>query len=154
MLSKHWLSLLVLILLTLIIASAGALFQPDIWFELLNKPLLMPANNIFAPVWAVLYILMTWAGWNFWCHTNGKMRKQGMFWYGIQLITNGLWTYLFFGLHLTTFTLIDTFILLFALFKTLQHFYRGSHLAAYLLVPYFLWVIFATYLTTMIWWLN
>ena len=82
----------------------------EIWYAALQKPPLNPPDWIFAPVWIVLYILMAIAGWRFWeIETSDRNRLRFLF--VLQLILNGVWSFLFFGLHNPFMSLIDIMLL-------------------------------------------
>jgi tryptophan-rich sensory protein len=125
------------------------------WYAGLVKPALNPPSWLFGPVWTVLYALMGIAAFLVW--KQGWPRKEvkialGIF--GVQLVVNGIWSILFFGLHSPLLALVDILLLLVLILVTLVLFYRVSKPSAYLLVPYLCWVSFATYLNYMIYVLN
>ncbi|MEN9557864.1 MAG: hypothetical protein RL141_233 [Candidatus Parcubacteria bacterium] len=136
----------------------GSLFTfrviPD-WYGTLQKPVLNPPSWIFGPVWTTLYALMGISA--FLIYQKGWKRKDVKFAlvvFGAQLFLNAMWSILFFGLHNPLAALIEIFILWLAILCTIIHFYKVSRLAAYLLIPYILWVSFAVYLNGSIVWLN
>jgi tryptophan-rich sensory protein len=136
----------------------GSLFTlraiPD-WYSTLQKPLLNPPSWIFGPVWTTLYALMGLSA--FLVYQKGWKRKEVKFALGVfgaQLFLNALWSILFFGLHNPLAALIEIFLLWLAIVWTILSFYKVSRLAAYLLIPYILWVSFAIYLNGSIVWLN
>lgn len=125
------------------------------WYALLNKPPFSPPNWIFGPVWTTLYFLMGIALWLVW--TNKKKspyRKRGLILFGIQLFLNFIWSIIFFGLHQPFLALIDIALLWGAIFMTMLTFHRVSPTASYLLVPYLMWVSFASILNFAIVLLN
>lgn len=125
------------------------------WFHSLNKPFLNPPDWIFTPVWTGLYILM---GLSLIIFIDGdglnKEKRIPAIFFMIQLILNLLWPATFFG-NMNIFggfiiiILLNVFILL-----TIIGFYKHSKLAAILLVPYQIWVMFATYLNFQFYILN
>ena len=129
---------------------------PDSWFALeLIRPAWQPPNFLFGPVWTTLYILMGLAaglvfaqGW------EKKEVKIATVVFLIQLGLNVLWSYMFFGWHMLLGSTIEIFILLAMICVTMSLFYRIKRAAAYLLIPYVLWVAFASVLTATIWMLN
>lgn len=123
------------------------------WYVNLNKPQLIPPNGVFGPVWTVLYILMGMALYLFWV-SKGKNKKKGFVFFGAQLLLNFLWSYLFFGLHSPALAVGEIFLLLITIILNIKEFNKYSKVAAGLLVPYLLWVSFATYLTFSVWRLN
>ncbi len=151
--AKHWLALLGFVVLCEAAGLAGTYFTvqaiPE-WYAVLNKPSFSPPNWLFGPVWTTLYFMMGAAAFLVW-------RRQGtaalkVFW--LQLALNALWTPLFFGLHNPLAGLVCIVLMWLAIVWTVYGFWRVSHPAAWLLVPYLAWVSFATALNYAIWTLN
>ncbi len=127
----------------------------DTWYVTLNKPVFNPPGWIFAPVWTLLYILMGIAAGIVW--SKGfyhKWVKTAMYHFIFQLLFNGLWSIVFFGFRSPGFALIVILILLVLIILTYKWFKVVSNIAAYLLIPYLIWVSFATLLNFSIWQLN
>ena len=127
----------------------------DSWYETLNKPAFNPPNWIFAPVWTLLYILMGIAAGIVW--SKGfyhKWVKTALYHFIFQLLFNGLWSIVFFGFRSPGFALIVILVLLVLIVLTYKWFKIVNSTAAYLLLPYLLWVGFATILNFSIWQLN
>lgn len=125
------------------------------WYAMaLDKPSWNPPNWIFGPVWTMLYILIGLAGYFAW--TRGKREDRHMVFkvYGAQLFLNAIWSPLFFGLHRIDWALADLVLLWFMILLNIGLFSRQSRLAAWLLIPYFLWVSFAGALNAAIMALN
>lgn len=125
------------------------------WYAGLTKPALNPPGWIFAPVWTALYALMGIAAFIIW--KKGLNRKDVKIALGIfigQLALNTLWSIIFFGFHSPGWAFVDIILLWLAIVWTMVVFYKISKPAAYLLLPYILWVSFASYLNFMIWILN
>jgi len=125
------------------------------WYMTLNKPSFNPPNWIFAPVWTVLYVLMGMAAGIVW----GKgfhhiWVKTALYHFGFQLLLNGLWSIVFFGFKNPLAALFVILILATLIILTIRWFNVVSKTAALLLVPYLLWVCFATVLNFKIWQLN
>lgn len=127
----------------------------DNWYSSLIKPDLNPPNWVFGPVWTMLYSLMAvslaivWSG-----EENAKQKKLAITFFLLQLILNFFWSFLFFYLHRADLASIEILILWVIILITIVQFKKLSSPAAYLLVPYILWVSFAAYLTISIWILN
>lgn len=104
-----------LILVFLVIAflpSLGALaVSTGGWYAALNKPMWNPPSFIFGPVWTVLYILIGLAGYFAWTRGGRDGRATVFAAYGAQLIANGLWTPLFFGMQRPVLALADLIVL-------------------------------------------
>lgn len=138
----------------------GSLFTaPAIadWYADLSKPALNPPSWVFAPVWTVLFVLMGLAAFLIW--KRGLDQKEVKLALGIfiaQLALNTLWSIIFFGLKNPGLAFIEIIILWLAILITIIVFGKISKAAAWLLVPYLLWVSFAVYLNFAIWqlWSN
>lgn len=123
------------------------------WYAGLQKPPLNPPSWIFAPVWTTLYVLMGIAGWKIWeVKTSDKNRLRFLF--AAQLLLNGVWSFLFFGLRNPWISLADILLLWITLLVLTTGAWRTVRLSGLLLMPYLLWVSFAVYLNAAIGWLN
>ena len=147
------------ILLCLIIGGLGGLItSPAIgsWYSTLVKPSFSPPNWLFAPVWTLLYILMGIALFLVLDNNIIKFdnKKAALRAFSAQLILNFLWTFFFFGLQLTWLAFTEIVILWIMILCTMIKFWPISRAAAYLLVPYILWVTFASALNFAVAWLN
>lgn len=125
----------------------------EVWYAALRKPPLNPPDWIFAPVWITLYIFMAVAGWRIWAIADLK-KNQIRFLFVLQLILNGVWSFLFFGLRNPLISLADILLLLASLLVLTSYTWRPERMAGLLLIPYLIWVGFASYLNAAIWWLN
>ncbi|MEG3656626.1 TspO/MBR family protein [Arenibacter palladensis] len=125
------------------------------WYLELNKPSFNPPNWIFAPVWTVLYIMMGVSAGIVWAKGFYHIWvKTALYHFGIQLLFNALWSIIFFGFKNPFAALLVILALLVLLIFTIKWFKVVSTTAAYLLIPYLLWVCFATALNYKIWELN
>lgn len=150
-------ALIISILIPLAVGFISSFLVGDSYgiFQELNKPSFAPPGWIFAPVWTILYILMGIASYRVWMYeTENREIRAALFVYGIQLILNFLWTIIFFGLQLRVVAFIEIIILLIFIIITAIRFYRIDKIAAYLLIPYILWVSFAAILNFSVWRLN
>jgi len=140
------------------VGAVGSIFtSPAIstWYAILQKPSFNPPNWIFAPVWTILFLLMGISLYLIWSKGWADKRvKIALFIFGIQLVLNILWSFLFFGLQSPLYAFIGIIILWLAILLTIISFYRISKPAAYLLLPYILWVSFASILNFSIMILN
>jgi tryptophan-rich sensory protein len=125
---------------------------PD-WYAGLNKPPFNPPNWVFGPVWTLLYILMGISFYTIWI-SKSKFKKKGIKIFLIQLILNTSWSIAFFGFKNPELALINIIVLWIAIFLTIKSFLKISKVAAYLLIPYLLWVSFAGILNLSIVLLN
>ena len=116
------------------------------WYATLNRPPLTPPNWVFSPVWTVLYITMAISIFSYYRSSS----KSHVGWTSalliVHLMTNFLWTYLFFGLRSPAMALIDIVVLDISLFVLICWFWKSSVFAGVILIPYFAWALFATYL--------
>lgn len=118
------------------------------WYAALDKPPLNPPNEIFGPVWSLLYLLMGVALYLVvLARASQGLKRSAYGWFAIQLALNTAWSFAFFGLHLAWLGFIVIIGLLAAIIMTIISFEAISKWAARLLYPYLLWVSFATYLT-------
>ncbi len=127
----------------------------DTWYATLNKPFFNPPNWIFAPVWTILYILMGISAGIVW--SKGfyhKWVQTAMYHFLFQLLLNGLWSIVFFGYKNPGLALLVILALIILLLLTIKWFKVVNKSAALLLLPYLMWVLFATVLNFSIWQLN
>jgi tryptophan-rich sensory protein len=156
---SNFLGLLIAVLLPIIGGGlVGLLTSRDVssWYPTLQKPAWNPPNWIFGPAWTILYGLMGLASWLIW-RKRGEQEGQvrtALNWYVLQLGLNFLWSVLFFGLRRPDLALLEIVLLWAAILVTMVKFARIDRLAAGLMIPYQLWVTFATALNAAIWWLN
>ncbi|MBI3956126.1 tryptophan-rich sensory protein [Candidatus Gottesmanbacteria bacterium] len=141
--------------------AIGSLFTvPAIsgWYAGLDRPMFSLPNWVFGPVWTTLFLLMGVALYLILLIPKsggkGRQRKQAVILFGVQLVLNTLWSFIFFGLHSPGLAFVEIISLWIAIAATIGSFYRLSRIAAYLLIPYILWVSFAAFLNYAIWRLN
>ncbi|MFN7141210.1 MAG: TspO/MBR family protein [Limisphaerales bacterium] len=149
---QGWGWLVFWLLLSGAVAFFGSMFRPGPWYEELVKPTWTPPNWLFGPVWSFLYVTMAIAAWL-------VTRKVGIFsrpiaLYSLQLLCNALWSWIFFGRQEIGMALVDIFALLFFLILTTVSFWKVCRIAGVLLIPYVIWVSYATALNFAIWRLN
>ena len=145
---------MIALVITFAFSAIGAQSSPGEWYRTLEKPAFNPPNWIFGPVWTVLYAAMAVAAWMVWCERDRVNVKTAIVAYGVQLMLNTAWSWLFFGRHVIGWALVDIALLWIAILATLVSFWRVRHAAAILLVPYLLWVSFAALLNLRFWQLN
>lgn len=148
------LGLVVWIAICFAAAAIGASFPVDDWYDNLNRPSIAPPNYLFGPVWTVLYVMMGVAAWLVWRQDSLRQTSLPLSIFLIQLALNAAWSWLFFGLHRMDLAFVDIVLLGLAILVTAILFYRLNRLAGCLLVPYLLWVCFATLLNFRFWQLN
>jgi translocator protein len=148
------LKLLGCIILSMAAGFIGTIFTatgPGSWYANIIKPSFNPPNWIFGPVWTTLYVMM---GIALYLILKTKNNKKAITLFGIQLVLNTLWTIIFFGLQNPLIAFIEIIILWVFILLTILEFYKKSKIAAYLMIPYILWVTFASILTLAITILN
>ncbi|WP_282116767.1 TspO/MBR family protein [Cellulophaga baltica] len=125
------------------------------WYPALNKPSFNPPNAVFAPVWSVLYVMMGISAGLVWAKGFHHIWvKTALYHFIFQLLFNALWSIVFFGLKQPFWALVVIMTLLILIILTIRWFKVVHTTAAYLLIPYLLWVCFATALNYKIWELN
>ncbi|MCL9685627.1 TspO/MBR family protein [Legionella maioricensis] len=134
----------------------GLLTQANLysWYEGLNKSTLTPPGWVFGIVWPILYVLLAVAGWALWQQRENIEIRLALYFYMSQLLMNWAWTPLFFQLHWIGFSLIWILILTSFTFLTIYSIKNKKKGISLLLIPYFIWLLFATYLNYAIWLLN
>jgi tryptophan-rich sensory protein len=138
-----------------IIGSVFTMSSIPTWYTSLVKPSWNPPSWLFGPVWTTLYALMGVASYLVWQERNrSKSAKMALFVYGVHLALNAIWSIIFFGLQNPGLALAEILFLLISIIVTMVLFWRINHWATYLMVPYLLWVCFATFLNFTIWRLN
>ena len=147
---KNFLRLLLSISVCLLIGFLGSLVTtPSVstWFSTLTKPSFSPPNWLFAPVWTMLFILMGISLYLVWNKgLKKKAVKEALVIFGIQLVFNFLWSFIFFGLHQPLLAFLEIIILWLLILQTFLKFRKISSLAGYFLLPYLIWVTFAAFL--------
>jgi len=143
-----WLSL------SFAVAAFGSQFEPGVWYSLLNKPSWTPPGWIFPPVWTFLYIAMAVAAWLVWLQRGWRGNRLALVINTSQLVLNAAWSWLFFGQQQIGLAALDIVILFLLLLVVLALFWKQRRAAGLLILPYALWVGFATALNLQIWRMN
>lgn len=136
--------------------AVGSMFTaPAIttWYAALNKPAFSPPNWVFAPVWLTLYTLMGISLYLVW-ESKSQKKKIAIAVFGIQLFLNALWSIVFFGMRNILGGLINILAMWALILGTMVLFYKISKPAAYVLIPYIVWVSIATALNYSLFVLN
>jgi len=127
----------------------GAATPPGDWYESLAKPAWTPPGWVFPLVWTTLYVLMGTAAWLVGRGAEGK--RAALVAFGVQLALNAAWTPVFFGAHRIFLALLILGALWLMIVVTMIAFHRVNRVAAWLLVPYVVWVSLAAVLNFEIW---
>lgn len=149
--------LAVFIVVCLGAGGVGSLFTTPAlvgWYPSLLKPVWTPPNQVFAPVWSTLYLLMAVAAWLVWRQAGFGPARAGLVLFAVQLLLNTAWSFLFFGLRNPGAGVVGIVALWVAIALTTAAFARINVRAAWLMAPYLGWVTFATALNVAIWRLN
>ncbi|NBC58292.1 MAG: tryptophan-rich sensory protein [Bacteroidetes bacterium] len=137
------------------LASIATQTGVDGWYETIQKPSFTPPNAVFAPVWTVLYVLMGIAAGIVWSRgLHHIWVKTALYHFVFQLLFNALWSLVFFNLEQPLWALLVIITLLILILLTIKWFKVVNNLAAYLLIPYALWVAYALVINFEIWRLN
>lgn len=124
------------------------------WYESLNKPFFNPPNWLFGPVWTILYLMMGISFYLIYTSKKTNYTHLAHYYYFGQLALNSFWSIAFFGIKNIGLALIVIFLLSIIIFITILLFEKIEKTASYLLIPYFLWVLFATLLNFSVYILN
>jgi translocator protein len=124
------------------------------WYQGLRAPMFAPPGIVFAPVWTVLYGLMGWSLWLLWRSEPSPARSGALAAFAVQLALNGLWPWLFFAGHKLALAFYEILALDLAVVATIVLAARVQRRSAWLLVPYLLWLCFASLLSFSYWKLN
>ena len=122
------------------------------WYSLLIKPSYNPPSWVFAPVWTILYLMMTFAIWSFWHNKNKDINT--IYIYFIHLIFNTTWSVTFFVFHKILLSLLILIILILLIILLMVRFRRINMLSYYLMIPYLLWCFYALMLNSSLFILN
>lgn len=155
---KKVLGVLIFVLVCELAGVIGSVFTtPSIpgWYAGLAKPSFNPPNWIFGPVWTTLYAMMGLAAYL--VYAKGPRRsevKKALAVFAVQLVLNALWSIVFFGAHMILGAAVVIVLLWVMILESIVLFSKISKTAAYLLIPYILWVSFATILNISLYILN
>jgi tryptophan-rich sensory protein len=156
--TRSLLKLAAAVLFCEVIGSLGSVVtisSPGSWYSTLAKPFFAPPSWVFGPVWFTLFALMGVALFLVWERGTEKPEVRyalGIF--GVQFFLNVIWSFLFFGLESPLLGLLDIIVLWWMILATIMVFYRVRKSAAYLLIPYIVWVSIAMILNASIYLLN
>jgi tryptophan-rich sensory protein len=125
----------------------GSVTYPEIptWYASLTKPSWTPPNWVFPLVWSALYAMMGVSLWLLWDRAADTARQRtAITLFFLQLVLNAAWSPVFFGLHQARAALVIIVLLAAAIAATILAAWRTQRMAAWLLVPYLAWVVYAT----------
>lgn len=152
-----WKELIIAIAIPLAVGGLAALLSGGGMqtFEMVEKPPLSPPGWLFPVAWTILYTLMGIASYLIYVSEASQAKKtQALTIYAYQLLVNFLWPIFFFDFGWYLFSLFWLILLWFLVYRTISLFSEISKTAAWLMIPYLLWLTFAAYLNAGIWYLN
>ncbi len=152
-----WIMLAVFLAICLGAAGLGAIAttaEIDGWYKMIEKPSWNPPAYIFGPVWTTLYVMMAVAAWFVWKPTGLKAAKTPLTLFAVQLALNIAWSWIFFRFHQPGWAFVEIVVLWLSIVATTIAFFSRSKIAGWLMVPYVVWVSFASVLNFTIWNLN
>jgi len=157
--STNIIAIILFPLLILFLGFFGSIFTRNkihTWYLHLKKPKLNPPNWIFGPVWSILYISIGISGYIFWSTKQAFDSDDFVSWffYFFQIFLNLAWTPIFFGLNYLILSGIVNILMDLTTIINIILFWKKTYLAGCILIPYLLWICFATYLNFSIWYLN
>ena len=154
---SHIIKLIISILLPLSVGAIAGMFTSQavpIWYASLNRPFFSPPNWVFGPVWTSLYILLGISFFLIWKEEASKERDLAIKVFSIQMLLNFAWSFIFFYFNLIGAALIEIILLWTSIAAMIYLFYKIKPVAAYMNIPYLLWVSFATILNAGYYFLN
>ncbi len=147
MLKNKFLSFVIFFVITYSASFIGGfvtLSFKEPWYSQLTKSNYNPPDWVFAPVWTILYLMMTLSIWFFWHSKNRDIKT--IYIYLIHIALNITWSIVFFGLHQILFAFIVLLLLIFFIISLILRYKRVNLLSYYLMIPYLLWTIYALFL--------
>jgi len=154
---SQFFKLLASLALPLGLGAIAGLFTADAvpeWYETLNRPSFNPPNWLFGPVWTTLYIFLGISLFLIWKQSASKERNLAIFVFLLQQALNFGWSFIFFYFNLIGFALIEIILLWISIVIMIVLFYKIKPMAAYINIPYLIWVTFAAILNASYYLLN
>ena len=155
MLKNKFISLILFLIITYSASFIGGMATisfKEPWYSQLVKSNFNPPDWVFAPVWSILYLMMTLAIWFYWHSKNREMNT--IYIYFIHIVFNTTWSIVFFGLHQILLALIVLMILIALIIILILRFKRVNYVSSYLMIPYLLWSCYALFLNFNLYILN
>lgn len=144
----NWLQLVIIILATELIGMLSSLFSGNTGqiYKSFEKPPLSPPGWLFGVIWPILYLLMAIAAYIIYQTPHTASRQKAITLYWVQLFVNFLWPIVFFRFEWYWISVAIILLLDILVLTTTIWFYKINKAAGYLMIPYILWIVFATYL--------
>ena len=155
--AARWMGLVGWVALCFATSGLGAVAtMPEIgtWYRALVKPAWNPPDAVFGPVWMTLYLWMAIAAWLIWRPAGFAAARVPLVLFALQLVLHVAWSWIFFRLHQMGWAVVEIGVLWVMIFATTVVFFKNNKLAGSLMVPYLVWVGFASVLNFTIWRLN
>jgi translocator protein len=153
----NFVKLIVSLVLTLGVGAVAGIFTGSAipnWYATLNRPSFAPPNWLFGPAWTFLYIMMGISLFLVWKSAPDKARDTALIIFGVQLLLNFAWSFIFFYFKELGWALVEIVLMWLAIVAMLIAFHKVNPWAAYINIPYLMWVTFATALNAGFWKLN
>ena len=154
MTKNKYLSLFIILLITFLASAIGGFTTTSFkepWYSQIILPSFNPPSWVFAPVWTLLYVMMSIAIWKIWINSfDLKLLKL----YFLHLFFNGTWSVVFFGFHQIGLALVNLIIIIIFIIMLMKKYLMKDRLSFYLMIPYFLWSSYALILNSSIFLLN
>ena len=151
---NRFFSLILILVITFIVPMIGSyttLTFKEPWYSQIILPSFNPPSWVFAPVWSILYFLMSLAIWKVWIkYFDTKLLKI----YFIHLFFNSTWSVIFFGFHLISVALVNLIIILIFIIILMKEYFSKDKVSFYLMTPYLVWSSYALILNSTIFLLN
>ncbi len=124
------------------------------WYLTIQKSPLTPPSVVFPVVWSILYCLLAVIGWFSWRNRQQAVYRKAFMLFGLQMVMNWLWSPIFFSAHAVGLALVWLILIAAITARLVAVLYPAKRLMALLLLPYLLWLLFASYLNAYIWLFN
>ena len=154
MTKNKYLSLILILIITFVASGIGGFTTASFkepWYSEIILPSFNPPSKVFAPVWTILYILMSVAIWRIWMKFSDR-KVLNIYFY--HLLFNATWSIVFFGLHQIELALINLIIILIFIIILMKIYFKKDNLSFCLMLPYFFWSSYALVLNFSISFLN
>ena len=126
----------------------------ETWYAFLKKPALTPPAIVFSTVWPILYAMLALVGYSLCQRPRTSKTNTAITLYSLQMLMNWLWTILFFYFHLIGFSLLWIIVMALLTLVTIVLTKSQFKLTTLMILPYFIWLLFAVYLNAAIWIMN
>ena len=156
MLKKYMGPMVWIIIFQLVGYLLGTLSQDNMatWYQTLYQSSLTPPAIVFPVVWSILYVMIALSGWSLWQHRARPKATMALGFYSAQMLLNWAWSPLFFNFHLIALSFYCIILISLLTLITILITKNNFKFSSVMLIPYLVWLIFAGYLSGVIWRLN